>query len=263
MSNRWTTLRDVAKRAEVSVSTASKAFNNKSQVAPQTRQRVLQAAADLHFTPNALIRSLQRGKTNTVGVFTWPVRVHPARHITMHLLQGIADGIAETRHDLLLYSHFPGRAEQVPVTTFLDGRIDGVILGPHALSAEGLESLAAAGLPTVVLYHEPVPETMGMVGIDNVAGVLATVDHLVDLGHRRIAFYAPLSSFDFRKRLEGYRQGLEWRGIPPDPALCVVAEHSHPKSRWDFFVKSQYPECSVLQRIFVLFPTESIVDLLN
>lgn len=227
MGTRWATIRDVAERAGVSVSTASKAFNNKHQVAEHTRQRVLQVAAELHFTPNALIRSLQRGRTNTVGVFTWPVRVNPAHDITMHLLQGIADGIAATEHDLLIYSQFPGRVDHVPVTTFLDGRVDGVILGPHALSDEGLESLARAGLPTVVLYHEPTPETMGRITIDNVAGVMAAVEHLVGLGHRRIAFYAPPDTFDFQQRRKGYALGLERQGIACDPVLCLTPEHYH------------------------------------
>lgn len=224
MATRWATIRDVAKLAGVSVSTASKAFNNKDAVAEATRRRVLEAAKELNFTPNALIRSLQRGNTNTIGVFTWPVNVNLTFTITMNLLKGIADGIAATHHDLLLYSRFPGRDTNFPVTTFLDGRVDGVVLGPDALSCEGIASMAGTGLPAVLLYQGDVPETMGSVGIDNVKGVCEAIDYLVALGHRRIAFYAPLYAFDFQQRLEGYRQGLERNGIPLDPGLCATAE---------------------------------------
>ena len=149
MRKRLTTIRDVAAHAGVSVGTASKALNNQGRLSPETRAAVVRAAEELRFAPNALIRSLQRGKTGTIGVLTWSVRTESHYSIRLPLLEGISLGLSKTQSDLLLYSHYEGRDEVHATTTqFLDGRVDGVILSPY-LSFEVLESLALAGLPTV------------------------------------------------------------------------------------------------------------------
>jgi LacI family transcriptional regulator len=221
MVRRRTTIMDIARRAGVSVGTVSNILNGKGRHADSTRGRVLQAASELHFTPNALIRSLQSGKTHTIGVFTWRVRNNASHFITMRLLEGIADGIATIQYDTLLYSRHPHEGE-IPVAYFLDGRVDGLIIAPGGLTAQGLEALVASGLPAIALYQGTVPG-LGSVNIDNRAGLLAAIEHLVALGHRRIALYTPDYTYDYQQRRDGYRLGLERAGIACDPALCVTA----------------------------------------
>ena len=228
----WATIRDVAARAGVSVSTASKALSNKDQVAAVTKQRVLDAAAELHFAPNALIRSLQRGQTRTVGVLAWPMQTNTTMDITMSLLKGVADGVAATSRDLLLYSQTPASKTAVPVSTFLDGRVDGVVLGPGVLSESNLRALASSGLPAVVMYRGDVPEQMGSVTVDNEHGIESAVAHLVALGHRRIACCIPCASTDLIERLSGYKTGLAIQGIAFDADLVVSP------SEWLFDVAS-------------------------
>jgi LacI family transcriptional regulator len=223
MAQRRTTIADIARRAGVSVGTVSNVFNGKGRFTPSTRERVLQAAAELHFTPNALIRSLQTGKTYVIGVFTWPITSGITQDFNLLLLKGILSGLAAVRYDALLYSRHPHESD-VPVTMFLDSRVDGVIIAPGGLSSDDLETLAGSGLPVVALYQSPVPARMGAVNIDNLAGLGAAMDHLVRLGHRRIAFYAPLFAHDYTERLLGYRLGLERHSIPFDPALQIVPE---------------------------------------
>lgn len=225
MKSRLPTIRDVAAHAGVSVGTASKALNNQGRLSLETRAAVARAAEKLHFAPNALIRSLQCGKTGAVGVLTWSVRADGHYSIRLPLLEGISLGLSKVQSDLLLYSHYEGRNEvHATATQFLDGRIDGVILSPY-LSIEVLESLALAGLPTVALYREPVPDKIGFVGIDNRSGMHQAVAHLVALGHRRIAFYAAKTSFDLLERRKGYEEALEHFGLPLDPSLCKAPEH--------------------------------------
>ena len=219
---RRTTIAHIAERAGVSIGTVSNVFNGKGRFAEETRERVLQAALDLNFAPNALIRSLQSGKTNTIGIFSWAITTNTTRDISMLLLRGALEGIAATGYDTLFYSRHP-HMDEVSVAMFLDRRVDGLILCPGGLSDEGLQSLANCGLPTVALYQTPVPDGIGAVTIDNVAGIGAAMDYLVGLGHRRIAFYAPTNTFDFCERLRGYRESLERHGLPFDPALrCEV-----------------------------------------
>lgn len=227
MATRGSSISDVARQAGVSISTVSKALNNTGRLSTETRARVLAAAADLHFRPNALIRSLQGGRTHAVGVFTWEFREDASRDITMHLARGMAEGIASAGYDMLVFSHFAGRTPDRAAATLLDGRIDGLIVGPGQLDATGLAAVAQSGLPLVVVYQRAeVPENVGWVAIANAAGVTAAVRHLIDLGHRRIAFHAPLHSADFGERAAAYHDALLTHGIPPDPALRVTPDSS-------------------------------------
>ena len=216
-----TTIRDVAKRAGVSVGTASKACNNKGKMTEQTRQRVLQVAAEMHFAPNALVRSLQCGRTHTVGVFTWSVQVDTVHDIATSLLKGISDAVADTGRDMLIYSHSAPNQPLVNAARFLDGRVDGLILGPSNLSSADLEALASAGLSVVVLYNKDAPAALGSVTIDNAAGMAAVVDHLVGLGHRRIAFCAPPLTPDYQDRCEAVRHSRSRHNLPHGPELDV------------------------------------------
>lgn len=229
MRRRHPTIADIARRAGVSVGTVSNVFNRTGRFSDRTRSRVLQAASELHYTPNALIRSLQRGKTHSIGVFTWMPNMQ-TYDIAMLLFNGIVTGIAARRYDTLFYSSYPNPHGDVPAISFMDGRVDGLILGPWGLEQGGLEILAASKLPVVALYQQPIPATLGAVNVDNVGGMIAAIDHLVALGHRRIAFCAPNVATDFEERRKGYYCGLEKHGIAPDLALCQFYNDYHTPS---------------------------------
>ena len=220
MTQRRATISDIAAHAGVSVGTVSNVMNSKGRFNEATRERVLRAASELNFTPNALIRSLQSGKTHTIGIFTWAVRIGATRDITMLLLKGIVDGVAAIQCDTLLYSRHP-HEDTVTASLFLDRRVDGLILGPGGLAADGLQALADSGLPTVAIYQGESQRGIGTVNIDNISGVLDAMQHLTALGHRRIAFYGPTQTFDFKERLTGYRLGLERANLPYDPAIHI------------------------------------------
>ena len=229
MQTNRATIAHIAERAGVSVGTVSNVLNDKGRFGPETRERVMKAALELNFAPNALIRSLQSGKTHTIGVFTWGVTTDTTRDISMLLLRGAMNGIATAGYDALLYSRHP-HIDEVSVSMFLDQRVDGLILSPGGLSAEGLQILANCGLPTVAIYQREVPDGIGTVNIDNAAGVRAAIGYLAALGHRRIAFYAPTYTFDFSDRFRGYCEGLEQNGLPFDLALRIKAKTNYQQS---------------------------------
>lgn len=224
MARRLPTIRDVAAQAGVSVGTASKALNNQGRISKETRAAVVRAAEELRFAPNALIRSLQKGRTGTVGLFTWAVRETAYLSVDLALLTGVSHGLAAVETDMLLYARCPGRDLK---TVLLDGRVDGAILVPHELELGTLMSMATAGLPTVALYQKEVPEGVGYVTVDNQSGVRQAVAHLVALGHHRIAFYAPLTSADFVERHEAYCASCQELGASVDPQLCVLPDEYH------------------------------------
>jgi len=223
---RRSTIAQVAELAGVSVGTVSNVLNGKGRFSETTRRRVLWAASELHFVPNALIRSLQSGKTNTVGVFTWRLHLGGRRNVSLDLLRGISRGLSEGSLDALLYSRHPHEGEVEP-SFFMDGRVDGIILAPGGLPKEGVAALAEAGVRAVLLYQTYVPEPLAAVTIDNSSGVAAAVQKLIQLGHRRIAFISPLYSDDFRERYETFRSTLEANGITADRRLAATDVPDH------------------------------------
>ncbi len=224
MARRLPTIRDVAAQAGVSVGTASKALNNQGRISTETRAAVVRAAEELRFAPNALIRSLQRGRTGTVGLLTWPVRESATHSVDLAILTGVSHGLAAVETDMLIYARCTGRDL---TTTLLDGRVDGAILVPYELEWTTLMSIAEAGLPAVALYQTEVPQGIGLVRVDNASGVRASVRHLVELGHRRIAFYAPLVAPDFVERCDVYKAALVEEGLQGDPMLCCSPADYH------------------------------------
>jgi DNA-binding LacI/PurR family transcriptional regulator len=221
------TIADIAHRAGVSIGTASNVFNQKGKFTAETRERVMRAAADLHYTPNALIRSLQRGRTNTIGVLFWGVPGEPEPgDIGTLLLKGISDGIAHAGYDMLLYVHHL-RPDALPGSSLLDGRADGLILRPGGVSPHDLNAIADSGIPAVTVYEDPQTDGIGHVLIDNIGGVTAAMDHLISLGHRRIAFYAPEEPFDFVQRRKTYQDVLKRHGLVHRPDYQVTATHEY------------------------------------
>ena len=214
-------LTDVAVRAGVSLTTASLILRGKGVFAAETKARVRQAVADLRFVPNGHIHALQTGRANTIGVFTWSLDENPWFTISLPIVKGVAMGISAVGRDMLIYSDLPGRFENGCFSAFLDKRIDGLICAPTPQAIAAIAEIAAAGLPTVVLYHQPVPDTLGSVDIDNLGGGLAATEHLIELGHRRIAFDG-LGREGFLDRLAGYRQALRRQGLPADPTLILA-----------------------------------------
>jgi LacI family transcriptional regulator len=223
MVGKRTSIVDVANRAGVSKSTVSKAFNDRSDISVLVRDRILDVAAELNYVPNALVRTLRRGRSNTVGLYVWETIHQPWPSILSSLTRGFAMGIKELGCDMLYLSHFSQRTPERLAATILDGRVDGFISVAGAISQPGLSALAHASLATVVIYSQDVPDGIGYVAIDNASGIFAAVDHLVKYGHRRIAFYAPGQTNDYIERAEAYAGRLRYHGITPDPNLMIVA----------------------------------------
>jgi LacI family transcriptional regulator len=222
MAGKGRSIYELAKRLGIATSTVSRALNNKPGMSDALREKILAAAAEMHYVPNALTRSLQLGRSNTIGVFTWEVLTVPYLSIVSALTLGLTAGIKNLGCDMLNYSYLPDRTPEHVASTFLDGRVDGVIAASHHIDNKSLSDLVDANLPTVVIYSQAVPDGIGYVAIDNRSGISAAVDHLVELGHKHIAYYAPIDNFDFQDRLDAYKQRLVHHGLDVNPDFCVM-----------------------------------------
>lgn len=220
------TIRDVAERAGVSAGTASRALNGHDRVSPATRLAVQAAADELHYVPNALIRSLQSGRTNTVGLFMWRITDQSYASISNTLVQGILSSLGEIKRDALFYHRHPHEQEGCPAY-FLDGRVDGVILAPGFLDAKEVTVLTYAGMPVVALYQGEAGGRAATVNIDNRSGVGQAVDRLIALGHSRIAFVSPDYTYDFGDRRLGWQDAMNRAGLPHGPEWSPPIRSEH------------------------------------
>ncbi len=212
------TLADVARLAEVSTKTVSRALSGGANVDPETRARVEHAAATLRFRPNALARELRTGGvSNTVGFvigdLTNPFYALVAAGVERVLARhGLTVVIAATDDE--------SRLEPTVVSAMLERRIRGLLLVPIADDHSYLEGERHFGTPIVAVDRPLSNATSDSIVLDNRAGARAGVLALLDAGHTRVAFVGSTESlYTHHERLLGYRDALEARGHAVDPAL--------------------------------------------
>lgn len=216
------TIRDVARRAQVSVASVSRALNGLNNVGQATRERVLTAAKELGYVPHAGARSLSLARAHALGV------VLPDLHgeFFSEIVRGM-DREASRRGYLLLLSNMHGTGEQATTALrAMRGRVDGLlVMAPH-LPVEILEEALPAGLPAILLNPAGDTGERPSLRLDNYAGAEAVVRHLAENGYRRIVHIAgPKGNIDARERADGYRRALA-RYVPEAEPLVLSGNFS-------------------------------------
>lgn len=217
------TIVDIARRAGVGVGTASRALNNAPSVSEATRERVLRAAAELDYQPSALARRFQ-GQRSGVIAFMPEVGDQPAGDMQFKDFIAVL-ARSSARHDLdLLIRPLRGDTDfRAQFDQLIRGRrADGLILADTRVADERVAHLAAAGLPFVAFGRTESAVAYPYVDLDSQAGTFAATNHLIERGHRTIAFLGmPLVYAYARHRYDGYRQALSAAGMEVNPALVV------------------------------------------
>jgi LacI family transcriptional regulator, galactose operon repressor len=194
-------IKDVARKARVSIASVSRVMNGHGNVGQETRERVLAAVRSLQYVPHSGARSLITQRTNVVGVLL------PDLHgeFFSELIRGI-DAVARVRRLQLLLSSTHGDAAELAVAIrAMRGRVDGLlVMSPH-VDAALLDKNLPSALP-IVLINSPLEDTRhSTLTIDSYRGARAMVSHLAGRGHRRIAHVAgPELNFDAQQRRRGY-----------------------------------------------------------
>lgn len=202
------TIKDVARVAEVSVATVSRALNGHANVVAEVRNRVQAVAKDLRYTPNAAARSLSSRRTHTLGV----VLPDLYGEFFSELVRGVDQAARAHGLHLLVSSYHGHPEEQGAALRTMRGRVDGLLVMSPYVSTPATLADDLAALPVVLVNTQAVAEGIAAISVDNHGGAMAMVEHLVDTGHRRIAFIAgPDDNFDARERLRGYRDALARR----------------------------------------------------
>jgi LacI family transcriptional regulator len=203
-----TTIRDVARVAGVSVATVSRALNGHPNVTAPTRERVMGVVAQLRFVPSSAARSMITRRTRTIGALL------PDLHgeYFSELIRGIDLAARARGLHLLVSSSHGDAAEAAAALRAMNGRVDGLlVMSPHA-SADFLWGNLPDDLPAVLMNTHVAGDRHASFAVDNHGGARAMVRHLVELGHRDIAFIAgPESNFEAEERLRGYRAAIaDW-----------------------------------------------------
>lgn len=178
-----TTLEEVARHAEVSPATASRALRGRGRVSDATRARVQRAAEDLGYVASAAASGLATGRTRSIGVLVPLVD----KWFFAQVLDGIATRLADLGYDITLYNATDDAAQRRRLfeTALRRGRVDAVIILSLAVSAEEIAQLQALDRPLIGL-GTPCPE-LATLRVDDRAVGRAATQHLLSLGHRRIA----------------------------------------------------------------------------
>jgi LacI family transcriptional regulator len=208
------TIADVAAHAGVGAGTVSRVLNNSPRVSEATRTRVLAAIELLDYRPNPLARGLSTGRCHTLGVVV-PFFTHAS---AVERLRGVASALDGSPYDLVLFNveSTVHRDEHFATLTRRD-RADGLLIMSLPPPPTGLHRLATSGVPIVLLDAEA-PGVPSVVTDDVAGGRLAT-QHLLDLGHERIAYIGddpanPLGFVAGTSREEGYRRTMADAGVP-------------------------------------------------
>ncbi|MCK9247200.1 MAG: LacI family transcriptional regulator [Anaerolineaceae bacterium] len=222
------TLKEVAAKAGVSYQTVSKVINSKATVSPETEQRIWDAVAELNYTPNYSGRSLRQQRSKTIG-YTWePSPQDQANPILDEFLQSMFHAAEEKGYYLLCFP-FHSEAKKLLDTyreLYYTGRVDGFVLSRLNYGEASVPYLLQRKIPFVAFGRlEEGDHSFPYMDVDGGKGVAQAVQHLVELGHRKIAALAwPQDSRVGNNRLEGYFSGLAKAGLPTDPRLIIRGE---------------------------------------
>jgi LacI family transcriptional regulator len=225
------TIYDVAKRAGVGIGTVSRVLNNSPSVAETTRQKILVAIRELDYHPNAIAQRLSLRKTLTIAV----IAPFFTRSAFVERLRGVEAAIAESEYDLILYNvETTAKRDACFADVAGSQRVDGVLIVSLPPSDGDVARFTKAGVSTVLVdAHHPVLST---VTVDDMAGGYLATQHLIGLGHRKIAYVSdPLESpFRFTSsshRYQGYRRALAEANIPFRPDYHQFDEHGQRQAR--------------------------------
>ncbi len=216
------TIDEIARLAQVSKSTVSKALNDRHDVSPSTKQRILDIAKEHNFTPNIFGKSLKSKVTRNIGVIFTREKL-PLSNNTFfsRILEGIEAELAINNYNLVL-NIIPENSEKELPRMIRERHVDGIIL-IGIFSDSFVDKLLEYKIHVVQVDPKDDRSEFSQVFIDNEHGAYLATQHLIDAGHEKIAFVSgELSRLSFKQRLDGYIKTLKHNGIPVDEKLIMA-----------------------------------------
>jgi DNA-binding LacI/PurR family transcriptional regulator len=215
-------IRDIARLANVSDSTVSRALRDSPLVKAETREKIRRIAEGSGYRASAVARSLATRRTRTIGVVVTTI----ADPFAAEVVCGIEEAAGELGYSLLLANSQadPCREAKV-VTSFGERRVDGVVVTSSRVGTLYAGTLATLRVPIVLINGQHPSEDVHWVVIANAEASREATRHLIQLGHQRIAYLGDRHGYQSdTERFGGYRQALDEAGLPFEPDLVVYGD---------------------------------------
>lgn len=235
---------DVAKKANVSIATVSRVFSSPETVAEETKKKVLKVVEELNYTPNVLARQLRKMETKTIVVVVPDItNIFFSRVLrgieTIARENGYRVLLGDTENDITLENEY--------LKTLYEKHADGLILLTARTDRITIEKLSE-NYPVVLACEYLEGSNLPTVSIDNISAARKATEHLIKLGHRRIAHITgPMNVILSRDRLKGYKQAMESYELEVDPILIQEG---------DFYYKTGYN--LMLKLLFIENPPTAV-----
>ncbi len=221
MKTNQVTIVDIARELNIAPSTVSRALKGHPRISIETRRAVTELASQLNYQPNSVALSLVKSKTNTIGVIIPEI----AHHFFSCAISGIEDiAYAAGYHVMICQSNESYEREVINTQALVSSRVDGLIVSvsKETTNFEHFEQLHRKGLPLV--FFDRICENLptSRVTVNDYTGAFTAVEHLIEVGCRRIAFLAgPQNLLISHNRLRGYLDALRQHDLPVDDNLIV------------------------------------------
>lgn len=212
------TITDIARRADVSISTVSRVLRGTTPVTESKRKAVMAAVNELNYQPNVFARGLASGESMAIGVLTQNF----GSPFYDAILQGVVQGLRDTRYfPVFADGQWQLEMEKDAILALMQRQIDGLIIIGGFLDSDQLSQFAER-IPVIVVARRVPGYEENCVYIDNREAAYVATQHLIELGHRRIAHISGRADHpDAIERKSGYMKALEDAGIEPVPELVV------------------------------------------
>lgn len=236
MRPKLVTLNDIAKKIGVSIITVSKALRDHPDISESTARLVKKTADELGYSPNFMARNLASKKSNSIGV----VLPQIAHHFFSTLMNDIYDYAIEKNYQVFLtVSQENAEMQKKQIETLLSMRVDGLIISiSQDTSNFGIFTNALdRQIPMVFMDRIPDLQRCNKVTVDDKRGAFHAIDHVVNLGYRRIAHFAGYSNINIgRDRLEGFKSAMQFHGLEINNDWIIEGDYEE-KHGYDSLMK--------------------------
>lgn len=226
MKSRQTTLKDIADALNVSISTVSRALKDSYQIGPATKKKIIELARSMDYIPNPLALGLLKNRLFTVGVIVPKI----GYHYNSAAISGMEEVLNRQGYSVMIcQSNESYDQEVVHVKNLVSSRVDGIIASLAESTSDVSHFVYAQEKGIPVIFFDRVPEYLraSRIMVDNEAGAIVAVEHLIACGKRKIAYIAgPRHLRISAIRCKGYKNALQKHRLPIDPGLIIYCEFS-------------------------------------
>ncbi|RXI50495.1 LacI family transcriptional regulator [Clostridium tetani] len=217
------TIKEVAKRANVSTATVSRVLNNNYPVSDEARKEVLKAASELNYKPNGVARSLKKNKTNLIGIIVADI----SNPFFMSVARGVESVVSE-EYNLILSSTDESPDKEVKLLNMmLEKKVDGIVIASSNIDSSAIKSIIASGIKLVLIDRKVDDVTLDYIANDNFNGSFLLTESLIKKGHKDIAIVnGCLNVTTAIERFNGYRAAMNKYGLKIDKDFILQGNYS-------------------------------------